>query len=53
MKPLAEFYGWTHTESNGMKAFSKKQCIECGNPIEEQVESMLFECERCMNERED
>lgn len=28
-----------------------KRCVECGAVIEEQVESILYECEHCMNLR--
>ncbi|MDN4608002.1 YhfH family protein [Sporosarcina sp. F6_3S_P_2] len=27
---------------------SKKYCVECGCEIVEQVESLLYECERCI-----
>lgn len=31
----------------------KKVCAECGEPMEEQAESYLMECERCLAKRED
>lgn len=39
--------------TNGMPMFSTKFCRECGCEIIEQVESYLYECERCigMNEQ--
>ncbi|MEK3973328.1 MULTISPECIES: YhfH family protein [Psychrobacillus] len=30
---------------------NSKICRECGCVIQEQVESPLFECERCLNKR--
>jgi hypothetical protein len=29
-----------------------KECVECGIIMEETYETYLYECERCMNERE-
>lgn len=31
----------------------KKVCLECGEPIEEQAESYLSECERCLAKKEE
>ncbi|WP_084786696.1 protein YhfH [Bacillus tuaregi] len=28
-----------------------KTCAECGQPIEEQAESYLMECDRCLSKR--
>ena len=30
-----------------------KQCTECGEHIEEQAESYLTECDRCLSKREE
>ncbi|MFB6467108.1 protein YhfH [Cytobacillus sp. Hz8] len=30
------------------RTLPKKVCPECGQPIEEQAESYLLECERCL-----
>ncbi|RXT02315.1 protein YhfH [Ammoniphilus sp. CFH 90114] len=30
-----------------------KICVECGCDIQEQHESYLYECERCLNSREE
>lgn len=43
MIPVSEFYRNCHI----------KFCAECGNEIEEQHESYLYECERCMNEKDE
>lgn len=32
-------------------ASTPKKCVECGAVIEEKVESILYECEHCMNLR--
>ncbi|WDL97147.1 protein YhfH [Alicyclobacillus sp. ALC3] len=39
------------TEFSGQFADGRKECMVCGSEIDEQFESILFECERCMNER--
>jgi len=39
MIPISEFY----------RKLPPKLCTTCGNPIEEQHESYLHQCERCMN----
>jgi ArsR family metal-binding transcriptional regulator len=31
----------------------KKVCSECGEQMEEQAESYLFECERCLAKKEE
>ena len=31
----------------------KKECPECGQHIEEQAESYLMECDRCLAKREE
>ncbi|UOF89454.1 YhfH family protein [Fodinisporobacter ferrooxydans] len=31
----------------------KKLCVECGKEIEEQVESLHHECERCVSKYEE
>lgn len=43
MKPIAEFY----------RNIPNKECACCGREFEEQHESYLFECERCMNLRDE
>lgn len=32
---------------------SKKECRECGSEIKEQRESIVYECERCMGNKEE
>lgn len=37
---------------NHSKNKEPKQCRECGTEIKEQVESTLYECERCIGTHE-
>lgn len=37
------------TEFSHQKRNDHKECMACGAEIREQFESILFECERCMN----
>ncbi len=39
--------------NNNRKEMPRKICRECGCEIIEQVESPLFECERCMGSNEE
>lgn len=39
------------TEFSGHFTDNRKECMACGGEINEQFESILFECERCMNDR--
>lgn len=41
------------TEYSDESMFMRKECAVCGTEIEEQHESILFECERCMNLQDD
>lgn len=43
MVPVAVFY----------RNIQKKVCVCCGHEFEEQHESYLYECERCMNDRDE
>lgn len=31
----------------------KKICVECGEPMEEQAESYVIECERCLAKKDE
>lgn len=35
------------------KAVPQKECVECGQTIEEQAESYLLECDYCLAKREE
>ncbi|GER68437.1 hypothetical protein BpJC7_21470 [Weizmannia acidilactici] len=35
------------------KTLPAKQCPECGQPIEEQAESYMMECEHCLSKKEE
>lgn len=35
------------------EACSKKECRECGCEIKEQRESIIYECERCIGQKEE
>jgi ribosomal protein L37AE/L43A len=35
------------------RQISKKVCPECGEPYEEQTESYLSECERCLSKKDE
>lgn len=43
MIPVKDFY----------RNLPVKTCCRCGAPLEEQHESYLNECERCLNEKEE
>lgn len=36
-----------------MMMSNEKECRECGQKIKEQVESALYECERCIGRHEE
>jgi ArsR family metal-binding transcriptional regulator len=33
------------------RTLPKKECAECGEPINEQAESYLMECDHCLSKR--
>lgn len=35
------------------KSVQNKECMECGQMIEEQAESYLMECDHCLSKREE
>lgn len=35
------------------RALPKKVCPECGEPMEEQAESYMMECEHCLAKKEE
>lgn len=35
------------------RTLEKKICPECGQPMDEQAESYLMECDRCLSKREE
>ncbi|MEH7107057.1 MULTISPECIES: protein YhfH [Bacillaceae] len=35
------------------RSLPKKVCCECGQHIEEQAESYLLECDRCLSKKEE
>ncbi|MBM7649207.1 reverse gyrase [Bacillus ectoiniformans] len=35
------------------KNLPKKMCAECGDHIDEQAESYLIECDRCLSKKEE
>lgn len=34
-----------------LKTLPKKMCPECGQPVKEQAESYLMECDRCLSKK--
>ncbi|MDQ0188507.1 YhfH family protein [Alicyclobacillus cycloheptanicus] len=44
-----DFYREETTEYSVNNFQEAKECVVCGAEIDEQHESILFECERCMN----
>lgn len=41
------------TKGEIVRFATEKQCPECGNTYMEKVESVVYECERCMGRHED
>ncbi|MFC4769066.1 hypothetical protein [Effusibacillus consociatus] len=46
---IAEYYGWTYQPVSAGKI--KAECMACGSEMHAQRESVMYECERCMNEQ--
>ncbi|WP_018131989.1 hypothetical protein [Effusibacillus pohliae] len=47
---IAEFYGWTYRPLTAIPQVTA-QCSVCGEQMYDQREAVMYECERCMNDR--
>lgn len=50
MESIANFYGWV--QSNQARTVTA-ECVECGAEISQQAHATMYECERCINLREE
>lgn len=49
---IAEFYGWTY-HNHPVAGKVQSQCNSCGEEMHSQRESVMYECERCMNDQQE